>query len=64
MEPVGTWEWFWLFLLFSIPVVNVIAIIWMAVGSEKSSLANFCRAILLWFVVGLVLAILAGVLGL
>ncbi|MBC6419339.1 MAG: hypothetical protein GDA44_11455 [Prochloron sp. SP5CPC1] len=29
MEPVGVWEWFWLMLLFAIPIVNHIGtIVW------------------------------------
>ena len=58
MEPVGVWEWFLLILLFTIPLVNIIAIIVIACGAGKPSVVNFCRASLIWFAIGFSLAIL------
>lgn len=58
MEPVGVWEWFWLVLLFAIPIVNLITIIVIARGKGKPSFVNFCRAIVLWFLVGIILVLL------
>lgn len=62
MEPVGLWEWFWLILLFAIPGVNFIALIICACGVGKPSLVNYCRAIFMWFFVGLGLALLLSLL--
>ncbi len=61
MEPVGLWEWFWLILLFAIPVVNLIAIIVCACGVGKPSLVNHCKAMLIWFLIGLALVILLSI---
>lgn len=58
MEPVTVGEWFWLILLFAIPLVNIIAFIVFASGAGKQSLVNLCRAYLMWFCVGLALAII------
>lgn len=58
MEPVSVGEWFWLTLLFAIPLVNIIAIIVFASGVGKPSLVNLCRAYLIWFCIGLVIAII------
>lgn len=60
MEPVGVWEWFWLMLLFAIPIVNLIAIIVIARGKGNPNVVNYCRALLLWFLVGIILALLYG----
>ena len=58
MEPVGLWEWFGLIFLFFIPIVNIIAVITIACGVGKPSLVNYCRAGLIWFAIGLGLALL------
>lgn len=55
MEPVGFWEWFGLFLLFFIPVVNIIVVIVGACGVGKRGFVNYCRAFLLWMLVGVVI---------
>ena len=60
MEPVGFWEWFGLILLFFIPVVNIIVFIVGAFGVGKKSFVNYCRASLLWMLVGVVLFLLIG----
>lgn len=58
MEPVTVGEWFWLILLLAIPLVNIIAIIVFASGVGKQSLINLCRAYLIWFCIGVGIAIL------
>ncbi|MEL6457298.1 MAG: hypothetical protein AAFQ91_03450 [Cyanobacteria bacterium J06621_15] len=62
MEPVSLWEWFWIILLFTIPGVNIIAFIICACGVGKPSVVNYCRACFVWFLVGIGLAILSGIL--
>lgn len=63
MEVVDVWSWFWLILLFAIPIVNVIAIIVIACGSGNRNVVNLCRAYLMWFLVGLALVVVVGVIG-
>ncbi len=60
MEPVGFWEWFGLFLLFFIPVVNIIVFIVGACGVGKRSFVNYCRAVLLWMLIGVAIVFLYG----
>lgn len=60
METIGFWEWFGLLFLFFIPVVNIIVFIVGACGVGKRSFVNYCRASLLWIVIGIGLALLCG----
>ena len=65
METVGVWDWFWLILLFVIPVINIIAFIVIACGYGNRNVVNLCRAYLIWAAIGLGLymlfAVLAGI---
>ncbi len=63
MEPVSVSEWFWTLLIFAIPIVNIIVFICYVLGTGKPSIVNFCRASCLWFLVGLALSLLFGLLG-
>ncbi|MEM1255373.1 MAG: hypothetical protein AAGI69_23290 [Cyanobacteria bacterium P01_H01_bin.21] len=63
MEIVDVGSWFWLILLFAIPIVNIIAIIVIACGNGNRNVVNLCRAYLLWFLVGIVLVTIVGVIG-
>ncbi len=63
MEPVTFGEWFWILLLLSIPILNIILIIVWSLGiSAKPSVVNFSQATILWFVVSFLLVILFGIL--
>ena len=62
METVGFWEWFWLLLLFFIPIVNIVVLLIGVFGVGKRSFVNYCRAILLWGVIGIGIAIVYGLL--
>ena len=53
----------WVNFPFFIPVVNIIAVIVIACGVGKPSLVNYCRAGLIWFVIGLGLALLYALLS-
>ncbi|MDJ0649865.1 MAG: hypothetical protein QNJ60_14315 [Xenococcaceae cyanobacterium MO_188.B19] len=63
MEPVGFWEWFGLFLLFLIPVVNIIVFLLGACGVGKRSFVNYCRAALLWMLIGVGIVLIYGFLS-
>ncbi|MEM9090463.1 MAG: hypothetical protein AAGC93_17155 [Cyanobacteria bacterium P01_F01_bin.53] len=60
MEVVDVWSWFWLILLFAIPIVNIIAFIVIVCGVGNRNIVNLCRAFLLWVLVGFALVILIG----
>ena len=63
MEVVDVGSWFWLILLFAIPIVNIIAIIVIACGNGNRNVVNLCRAYLLWFLVGVVLVVAFSLIG-
>ena len=60
MEPVGFWQWVGLILVFCIPIVNFIVMIVGACGVGKPSFVNYCRALSLWLVVGIVAVLIYG----
>ncbi len=62
-EPVSTGAFFGTILLLSIPLVGFIYCIVCAFGGcRKVNMRNFCRAQLIWILVGLVLSIIGCVL--
>lgn len=60
---MSTWRIFGLLFVSSIPVVGLIVLIIYALGSEDSSRAYICRALLLWQFAGVVLFIILVVFG-
>lgn len=60
METVGVWDWFWLILLAVIPIVNIIAFVMFAYGHGNRNVVNLCRAIMLWFLVGLAISLVGS----
>ena len=58
MEPVGVWEWFWLILVFAIPILNLIVFLIIALGAGKPSVVNFTRASLLWLIIAFALGLM------
>ena len=63
MEEVGVWEWFWLLLIFSLPIINIIALIIFALGNGKPSIVNFSRAGLIWAGILFCIGLLIGLSG-
>ena len=59
-QPVSTAYYFWMMLLFAVPVVGLIVCLVTASGDDTSR-KNFSRAVLIWIVVGAVLAVVAVV---
>ncbi len=57
-RPMTTGSWFLTILLLSIPIVNFVLFIVWACGVGNRSRVTFCRASILWFVIGLVLYLL------
>ena len=60
-QPVSTAYYFWMMLLFAIPVIGLIVCLVTAFSGEDASRKNFSRAALIWIVVGVVLAVVAVV---
>ena len=59
--PVKTGYYFWMMLLFAIPVVGLVVCIITAFALKNPSKKNFSRAVLIWVIVGVVCGILLTV---
>ena len=53
-KVVGTGVFFWLMLLFALPVAGLIACLIMAFAPKNKNLKHFSRAVLIWMIVGMV----------
>lgn len=51
---VKTSAYFWLILLFSIPVIGFISMLVMAFASKNKNIRHWCRAMLIWILIGLI----------
>lgn len=61
---VSTASYFWLMLLFSIPLIGWIACIVMACGgTQNRSRKNFAKAVLIWFIVALAVGLICWLLA-
>ena len=58
----GTGYFFWSMLLYSIPVVGFIVCLITAVAAKNENKRHFAKAILVWYVIGLVFAVIASLL--
>jgi hypothetical protein len=50
--PMTTGDWFFTLLLLAIPVLNLILYIVWASGSGNRSRVTFCRASIIWLLIG------------
>ncbi len=57
-KSVGTAGYFFLMLLFALPIIGWLSCIIIALAAKNPSLKNFARAVLVWLVVGLIVLIL------
>lgn len=57
---VKTGTYFWLMLLFAVPVIGFIVMIIMAFAAKNKNLKHWVRALLLWVLIGLLLSIILG----
>jgi hypothetical protein len=63
-EPVSTGGWVWILFALMIPLLNLLLLlIWACGGCRKASKRNFARAVLLWTVIGGILATLVLLAG-
>lgn len=58
--PVGTGTFFWLMLLFGLPVLGQLVCIILCFVPKRKSLRSFARASLIWCIIGLILALVLG----
>ncbi len=58
--PMKTSEFFWLEFLMCIPIVGfILALVWGLGGGTNENRRNYCRAKLIWILVGLGISIIA-----
>ena len=57
-KVVGTGAYFGLMLLFAIPIIGQIACIIMAFAPKNKNIKHFARAMLIWMVIGIIIAAL------
>ncbi len=61
--PMTTGDYFWMMLVLAIPLVGFICTLVWAFGSNVNvNRRNFCRATLIWMLVGIVLTIVLSIL--
>lgn len=60
-QPVSTAYYFWMMLLFAIPVIGLIVCLVTAFSGEDASRKNFSRAALIWILVAIVLSIIVAI---
>ncbi len=61
VQPVSTAYYFWMMLLFAIPVVGLIVCFVTAFSGDDTSRKNFSRAVLIWILVAIVLSIIVAI---
>lgn len=63
-DDVSMGEWMWSLFLLGIPIVNLIMmLVWAFGGGTKPSKANYCKAMLLWMLIGICLVIVMAIMG-
>jgi ABC-type multidrug transport system permease subunit len=62
--PVSPGDWFVTLLILAIPLVNIVMLfVWGFADGTHPSKRNFCRAYLIWMLIGLVIFTLFVILG-
>ena len=59
-KTVKTSTYFWLSLLFAIPVIGLISLIITACAARNRSIRNFAKSFLVWILVGLVFTLISA----
>ena len=60
-QPVSTAYYFWMMILFAVPVIGLIVCLVTAFSGEDASRKNFSRAALIWILVAIVLSIIVAI---
>ena len=61
VQPVSTAYYFWMMLLFAVPVIGLIVCLVTAFSGDDTSRKNFSRAVLIWILVAIVLSIIVAI---
>ena len=61
VQPVSTAYYFWMMLLFAVPVIGLIVCLVTAFSGDDTSRKNFSRAALIWILVAIVLSIIVAI---
>ena len=60
-RPMSVGAWFVTLLVLTIPMVNIVMyLVWAFGPGGNVNRRNYCRAVLLWLAVGVLLAVLIG----
>lgn len=59
-KPVSTSTYFWLGIFGTIPVIGFILTIFLSFTGKNKNRKNFMKAIFVWHVIGIILALIAG----
>ena len=63
-EPISTSSYIGIFFLLMIPIVNIIClIVWACGGCNKKNKTNLSRAMLVWMLIGALIAAIIGLAG-
>lgn len=61
-KPMSVGDWFVTILILAIPIVNIIMyLVWAFSSGTNLNKKNFCKATLLWMVIGFVFAIIYAI---
>ena len=63
LEPMGTWAYVGLTILYCVPVIGWIFLIVFSVSGKNFNRRNFSRSILFFYLVGIVAYIICAILG-
>lgn len=59
-EVMSVWSYVILFIIGAIPIIGIIVIIVFAINSSNKNKTNYCRAIIVLWLIGVVLMLLFG----
>ena len=60
-KPLGTSTYFWLSVLYSIPLLGFIFVLILSAVPRNRNLKNFTRAILVFYLIAIIIALITGI---
>lgn len=60
-KPLGTSAYFWLSVLYSIPLLGFIFVLILSAVPRNRNLKNFTRAILVFYLIAIIIALITGI---
>ena len=61
--PLSPWTYFWLNLLYAIPIVGVVFLLIHAIGAPNINKRNYARSFFCWLVILLIIFIISAISG-